>query len=86
MATSRTGRGRNAADPTALDRALIEFDGTETKSRLGVNAILAVSLALNQIGTVTETLETIKLARDAGYRAVISHQSGETEDICAQGI
>jgi enolase 1/2/3 len=40
----------------------------------------AFSLALNQIGTVTETLETIKLARDAGYRAVISHQSGETED------
>jgi enolase 1/2/3 len=46
MATSRTGRGQNAADPTALDRALIEFDGTETKSWLGVNAILAVSLAV----------------------------------------
>ena len=38
--------GLNAADQTALDRALIDLDGTETKSRLGANAILAVSLAV----------------------------------------
>jgi|UniRef100_A0A7C3SL18 enolase len=45
---------------------------------LGVaNAIL---IKLNQIGTVSETLETIALARRHGYRAVISHRSGETED------
>jgi enolase len=45
---------------------------------LGVaNAIL---IKLNQIGTVTETLETMKMASDAGYRSVISHRSGETED------
>jgi enolase len=35
---------------------------------------------LNQIGTLTETLETIGLAHEAGYTAVISHRSGETED------
>lgn len=35
---------------------------------------------LNQIGTLTETLDAIKMARSAGYRAVISHRSGETED------
>jgi enolase len=40
----------------------------------------AVLIKLNQIGTVTETLETIELARNAGYRFVISHRSGETED------
>jgi enolase len=40
----------------------------------------AILIKLNQIGTVTETLETIELARSAGYRAVISHRSGETED------
>jgi enolase len=40
----------------------------------------SILIKLNQIGTVTETLETIRLARDAGYRAVISHRSGETED------
>jgi enolase len=40
----------------------------------------AVLIKLNQIGTVTETLDTIALARSAGYQAVISHRSGETED------
>jgi enolase len=40
----------------------------------------AILIKLNQIGTLTETLETIRLARKAGYRSVISHRSGETED------
>jgi enolase len=35
---------------------------------------------LNQIGTVSETLDAVAMARDAGYRSVISHRSGETED------
>ena len=50
--------------------------------RRGIAAGIAnsVLIKLNQIGTVTETLETIQIARDAGYRAVISHRSGETED------
>ncbi|MBW1955450.1 MAG: phosphopyruvate hydratase [Deltaproteobacteria bacterium] len=40
----------------------------------------AILVKLNQIGTVTETLETIDMAKDAGYTTVISHRSGETED------
>ena len=45
---------------------------------LGIaNAIL---LKLNQIGTVTETLDTIKLAKENNYKTIISHRSGETED------
>ncbi|MBI3998318.1 MAG: phosphopyruvate hydratase, partial [Armatimonadetes bacterium] len=40
----------------------------------------AILIKLNQIGTVTETLETIRTARAAGYAAIISHRSGETED------
>ena len=40
----------------------------------------AVLIKLNQIGTLTETLDAIELARGAGYQAVISHRSGETED------
>jgi len=48
--------------------------GIET--RVG-NSIL---IKLNQIGTLTETLQTIELARAAGYSTVISHRSGETED------
>ena len=40
----------------------------------------AILLKVNQIGTITETLETIELARSNGYKTVISHRSGETED------
>ena len=40
----------------------------------------AALIKVNQIGTVTETLEALKVCRDAGYGAMISHRSGETED------
>ncbi len=40
----------------------------------------SILIKLNQIGTVTETLEAIRMAKDAGYLTVISHRSGETED------
>ncbi|MES9905675.1 MAG: phosphopyruvate hydratase [Sedimenticola sp.] len=40
----------------------------------------SILIKFNQIGTLTETLEAIKMAHDAGYTAVISHRSGETED------
>ena len=40
----------------------------------------AILLKVNQIGTVTETLETIELAKKNGYKTIISHRSGETED------
>jgi enolase len=41
----------------------------------------AILIKVNQIGTLTETLEAIRTAQQAGYRAVISHRSGETEDV-----
>ncbi len=44
------------------------------------NAGNAILLKVNQIGTITETLETIDLARKNGYKTIISHRSGETED------
>jgi enolase len=40
----------------------------------------AILIKLNQIGTVTETLEAIDLAHKNGYRSIMSHRSGETED------
>jgi enolase len=46
-------------------------------SRGIANAIL---IKLNQIGTLSETLETVAMAREAGYETIISHRSGETED------
>ncbi len=50
--------------------------------RRGINENCANSILikLNQIGTVTETLEAVKLAHKCGYTAVMSHRSGETED------
>ncbi|MDR2728715.1 MAG: phosphopyruvate hydratase, partial [Chitinispirillales bacterium] len=45
--------------------------------RKAANSIL---IKLNQIGTVSETMETVKLAIDSGYRCMFSHRSGETED------
>ncbi len=54
------------------------------KERLekGINEGVANSILIkvNQIGTLTETLETVEMAMKAGYTAVISHRSGETED------
>ncbi|HME02346.1 MAG TPA: phosphopyruvate hydratase [Solirubrobacteraceae bacterium] len=50
--------------------------------RRGIEAGVANSILIkvNQIGTLTETLQAVAMARDAGYTAVISHRSGETED------
>ena len=50
--------------------------------RRGIDAGVAnaILVKVNQIGTLTETLEAIELARASGYAAVMSHRSGETED------
>jgi enolase len=68
------------------DRAQLVGDDVFVTSseRLGRGIELGVAnsilVKLNQIGTLTETLETIRLAHEAGYTTVISHRSGETED------
>ncbi len=55
-----------------------------TKSRLEKGVSLGVAnsilIKLNQIGTLSETLETVQYAKESGYTTVISHRSGETED------
>ena len=50
------------------------------KDGIGKGVANAILIKLNQIGTLSETLETVEMAHKAGYRAVISHRSGETED------
>jgi enolase len=55
-------------NPKILERGIAER---------AANAIL---IKLNQIGTLTETLDAIRMAREAGWAAVVSHRSGETED------
>jgi enolase len=54
---------------------------TERLAR-GIREVIANSILIkvNQIGTLTETLEAIQMAASAGYTSVISHRSGETED------
>jgi enolase len=49
---------------------------------IGIEKKIANSILIkvNQIGTVTETIQAIRMAQDAGYTAVVSHRSGETED------
>jgi enolase len=50
------------------------------KKGIDLGAANSVLIKLNQIGSVTETLEAIKMAQDEGWTAVVSHRSGETED------
>ena len=50
------------------------------KNGIKLGASNSVLIKLNQIGTLTETLETIEMAKRAGWTAVVSHRSGETED------
>ncbi len=53
---------------------------TRLQKGIDLNAANAILIKLNQIGSLTETLETIDLATRKGFRSVISHRSGETED------
>ncbi len=53
---------------------------TRLQTGIDMGAANSILIKLNQIGTLTETLETIDLANRNGYRSVISHRSGETED------
>ena len=91
VARGRHGRGRlgrlGACSPSA---SAAESSSSATTSSSPTRRSCAAAstrgiansilIKLNQIGTLTETLETIAIAREAGYRAVISHRSGETED------
>ncbi len=50
------------------------------KKGIDISAANSILIKLNQIGTITETLQAIEMAKKAGYTAVVSHRSGETED------
>jgi enolase len=73
--TQRLGsRAQLVGDDLFVTNPAILREGIQ---RGAANAIL---IKLNQIGTLTETLEAMRIAREAGYAAVVSHRSGETED------
>ena len=52
----------------------------EIEKRIELGAANAILIKVNQIGTLSETFETIKTAQEAGYNVIVSHRSGETED------
>lgn len=85
----RRDAGIHAAPWSALNlrfqKILVDDDNFVTNPALlrrGIQDKIAnaILIKLNQIGTVTETLDCIQLSRDNGYGAVISHRSGETDD------
>jgi len=59
---------------------LLVTNPSRLKRAIELKACNSILIKLNQIGTVTETLETIRLAQRNGFTTVISHRSGETED------
>lgn len=52
----------------------------EIEKGIELGAANAILIKVNQIGTLSETFETIKTAQEAGYNVIVSHRSGETED------
>jgi enolase len=72
---------KSSAKPVQLVADDIFVTNTEIFSR-GIKQGIAnaILIKLNQIGTVTETIDAIELARKSGYHSIISHRSGETED------
>jgi enolase len=81
-----SSEARNLSSPSSRKKIQLVGDdlfvtNTERLSR-GINDGIAnaILIKLNQIGSVTETIDAIELARKAGYHSIISHRSGETED------
>ena len=76
------GADRPRRRPVQLVGDDLFVTNTERLKR-GIDAGVANSILIkvNQIGTLTETLDAIAMAREAGYTAVMSHRSGETEDV-----
>jgi enolase len=78
--------GKTAAHSPSSKRIQLVGDDlfvtNTTRLARGINEGIAnaILIKLNQIGTVTETIDAIELARKAGYNSIISHRSGETED------
>ena len=53
---------------------------------IGMKAANAVLIKPNQIGTLSQTLEAVQIAQRAGWKTILSHRSGETEDCCIADI
>ena len=66
---------------TGVQTCALPISNTERlKKGIELGAGNSILIKLNQIGSLTETLDAIEMAKRAGYTAVVSHRSGETED------
>ena len=63
-----------------MTNAQVDFCVESLQGAIEESAANSVLIKLNQIGTLTETIDAIALARRAGWTAIVSHRSGETED------
>ncbi len=75
-----TDQGAREEGPTRRRRRVRHQSQDLQRKASGTGWPTAILIKLNQIGTVSETLETVAMAQKAGYGTVISHRSGETED------
>jgi enolase len=74
-AVTRLGR-----DVQIVGDDLLVTDPARVRAGIEAKSANAVLVKVNQVGTLTETLETVRAAQDAGWGVIISHRSGETED------
>ncbi len=73
-------RQAGAARPAGRRRSVRHQYRRSCKEGIDKGIANSILIKFNQIGTLTETLKAIGMAHDAGYTAVVSHRSGETED------
>ena len=59
---------------------LLVTNPSRLRRAIELGAANSILIKVNQIGTLSETLEAVRIAQDAGWTAIISHRSGETED------
>jgi enolase len=83
-AMMREKLGRETAawgrEPMLIGDDLLVTNPKRLEKAIEAKAANAVLIKVNQIGTLSETLDTMRLARESGYAAVVSHRSGETVD------
>ena len=77
----RTLTRRLGADVQLVGDDMFVTNTERLRQGIELGAANSILIKVNQIGTLTETLQAIAMAHDAGYTAVISHRSGETEDV-----
>ena len=80
------GKTKSDTDSTKKKTQLVGDDLFVTnierlEKGIAMNVANSILIKLNQIGTISETLATIAMAKKAGYTSIISHRSGETEDV-----